>query len=155
MANHEPKHCARSGCGKRLYANNTKGVCANKGKCAGKDELERFVPAATAEAPPKTRLVETRIAKTAASDALGRFRLLAEALGFDPEEVLGQFANEWLERARHALREPQERVSQKTREAVSLMLARDAAAPPVDTEDEDTRAMGFIRQTADMTISNR
>lgn len=93
-----------------------------------------------------------RHATRAAGETLKRFRLLSEALGFDADEVLSEFAEEWLERARRAVREPQGRVSAKTREAVSLMLAQDGAG--VDVEEDDTRAMGLIRQTADVRIGS-
>jgi hypothetical protein len=41
---------------------------------------------------------------TPAADVIRRFRLLAEALGFDPDEVLAGFAESWLARARDAVR---------------------------------------------------
>lgn len=80
--------CSRSGCTKKLNANNTKGVCGSN--CL------------SPEAPAGIRAIDRiRAAATTPPDApergaLGRFRTVAVALGLEPDDILEEFAQEWL-----------------------------------------------------------
>ena len=90
------KTCAK--CGKKLRSDNTKGICGQAGPCARRaaaggvaadagddDILERTGGTKPAEAPPKTK-----------SDAMKRFRVVAEAMGYDPEQLLSTYCEGWL-----------------------------------------------------------
>lgn len=85
MSDETPKSC--SSCGKRLNSNNTKDTCS---KCrVGKRTAPREAKAArTVAAPPSD------------GKELERFKVVATALGFDPDELIAQFAAEWLEQLR-------------------------------------------------------
>lgn len=80
----EVKTCSK--CSKKLRADNTKGVCSEAAACrkrvAGGDDavLERV---GVAEPPPK-------------GDALKRFRVVAEAMGYAPDRLLAQYCEGWL-----------------------------------------------------------
>lgn len=100
------KTCARSGCGRRLRSDNVKGVCSMLKNCGG-----------SGEAPPKTTEPKTAIRREvfitpldppspegSPAETLRRFRLLAEAIGFDPDEALAELASSWLARAGSAVR---------------------------------------------------
>lgn len=81
------KTCSRPGCGKKLNANNTKGVCHSGCR--------------SAEAPPSMRAHDTPstrrpVKRASAGEALERFRAVSEALGMDPDAVLEEFAEAWL-----------------------------------------------------------
>jgi hypothetical protein len=90
----DAKTCSRPGCGKTLRANNSTGACATGcrspdarpsqregwGKPGWKDE----------DAPKAPRAVKP------AGDALARFRIVAEALGKDADQLLEDFAAAWL-----------------------------------------------------------
>lgn len=82
------KTCSRPGCGKKLNANNTKGVC-NSGCRSAEAPPSMRAPTAT----PSTR---RPVKRAAAGEALERFRAVAEALGMDPDAVLEEFAEAWL-----------------------------------------------------------
>lgn len=88
------KKCSK--CGWKLRADNTKGICGTASACkrrvdsgwkpadddAGDDVLDRT---SLPKTPPKTK-----------SDALKRFRAVAEAMGHDPDELLAQYCEGWL-----------------------------------------------------------
>lgn len=69
------KQCAK--CGKRLRTNNTKGICS--GGCTTE----------SSGTAPRVR-----------GDSLKKFRIVAGALGFDPDGVLEEFCAGWLDRVR-------------------------------------------------------
>jgi hypothetical protein len=72
----EDKVCGRAGCGKRLRSNNTKGVCSSGCLATGEPgERER---------------------SKASKGVLKRFRIVAGALGKDPNALIEEFAGEWL-----------------------------------------------------------
>ncbi len=76
------KFCKRPGCDKKLRSTNTTGVCATGCR--------------STEASPSERVVGTR-SVGAKDDVLRRFRLVARALGKDPEAILVEAAQTWLD----------------------------------------------------------
>lgn len=105
-------------CGKRLRINSAGDVCpACRGTRAepAKSDAEpvrqprqiRAVKAANQSAAVETQRPGPAIPRPAAGaeaqETLRRFRLLAEAIGADPDEVLAGFASTWLARARDAV----------------------------------------------------
>lgn len=160
------KICARPGCDRKLYANNVKGVCANIKKCGAAkqaaDALEIDAPVVRRREPPPAPKPAS-----GATETLKRFRLLAEAIGFDPDLVLAEFASGWLERARQAVqavgvtpapaKEPAgillSALTQRPRFESGPGHDSTLAGPELADEDEDTAATDFIRQTAEVRIT--
>jgi hypothetical protein len=120
MAETGPK-CRK--CGKHLRITNNKGICSYGRGCRanGAEEPETEVEEAPEvqerRAERTAKLIEAKrrhLAPKAAAtspakpskseETLRRFKLLAEALGFDPDEVLSQLAEQWLTRARAAVK---------------------------------------------------
>lgn len=103
----EAKTCSRLGCSKKLRSDNTKGVCSVMKTCGANRSDAEPTAAADEEAPDKMAAPKARRTSSpkapAAAKTLERFRLLAEALDFDPDELLAEFAAGWLERARAAV----------------------------------------------------
>lgn len=69
------KFCSRSGCTKKLRSNNTTGMCATgceSSESGGGKKAKR------------------------SSDVMRRFKLVARALGKNPDEVLEEAAQGWL-----------------------------------------------------------
>lgn len=95
----DSKNCARPGCSKKLRANNTTGSCAtgclSPEAPPGKRATGATVRAARGEAPKR---VPTQ------GVALDRFRVVCEALGMDPDEVLTEFAEGWLDALKERLK---------------------------------------------------
>lgn len=55
--------------------------------------------------PPQIRAaVAVKPVRTSNEETITRFRMLASALNFDPDEVLAGFARGWLDRASEAVR---------------------------------------------------
>lgn len=85
--------CSRTGCPKKLRSNNTTGHCATN--CESMD------------APPSARAGNLKAAAKrveATDDAtMVRFRRVAEAVGKDPEEMIREFAQAWLDGLRSTL----------------------------------------------------
>lgn len=110
----EKRVCARPGCKKSLRSDNTKGVCSVRKACGGVDaDLDEEVTrAAAADKPYEVEVVrrtapppmKRKSSAAGASLTLERFRLLTEALGLDADELLAQFAEGWLDKAREAVR---------------------------------------------------
>lgn len=140
----EEKSCSK--CGKRLRADNTRGVCGQAGPCAARAAATNGSPAVaearvkdenppfglrTAGLPPGVPPIAQRPRRqpTEADETLRRFRLLAEALGFDADEVLAGFAKDWLERARSAVTP-----------ATLAPVADEASSPAATHDDEDAAA---------------
>lgn len=87
-------------CDKKLRIDNTRGACS---ACLAEGKP---IPAG-GTAPPKTvRRVEGESdeEETDAAAILAKFRTVAEALGFDPDEVLAEGAQAWLEGAGAAVK---------------------------------------------------
>lgn len=79
-------------CGKKLRADNTKGVC---GKCQSNGK--RLENAPRGDAGDDQVLERTALPKTPPkSDAVKRFRVVAEAMGYDADELLATYAEGWL-----------------------------------------------------------
>lgn len=86
-------------CKKKLRADNTRGACSEclkDGKPipngAGEDELAGLSKLAPAKAKSK-------------SDVLKRFRLVADAMGLDPDQMLEEYAAGWLELVKEKVQE--------------------------------------------------
>ena len=95
----EARQCPH--CGKKLRANNTKGVCAD---CSARGRTLENAPAtpdaslydvkapSESRAKPKAEPPETKHALP----AMERFRIVADALGEDADKLLEAFAESWL-----------------------------------------------------------
>lgn len=83
--------CSRRGCGKQLRSNNTTGMCGSG--CLSPD------------APPSLRaagvdgddILDDKPKKVGRSDVQKRFRAVAVALGKDPDAILDEAAQAWLD----------------------------------------------------------
>lgn len=95
----DKKRCSRAGCGKTLRANNTTGSCATG--CRSEDAP----PAKRAKASGGAGQAQASKAQEAVScaGALARFRVVAEALGKTPDDILEDFAQGWLDALRERL----------------------------------------------------
>lgn len=97
------KTCLRPGCGKTLRRDNAKGVCSTNCKSpdAPLGQQSREVnggDSTSTSAPSSSPRVST-------DSALKRFKLVAAALGKNPEAILEEFAEEWLEQVLKAIEE--------------------------------------------------
>lgn len=84
--------CSRTGCTKKLNANNRSGACATgclSPEAPASVRAKGKEPAAIGTPPQDGAMV-------ASTGALARFRTVAEALGFEPDDILEEFAQEWL-----------------------------------------------------------
>lgn len=117
------KTCTRDGCGKKLRSNNTKGICSSgclssdappTHRAAGVIDIAVMRKPGVELEPAKVELraekKQKRSAKAAREEqdheeTLRRFRLLAEALGVDADQVLATFAESWISKARDAITE--------------------------------------------------
>jgi hypothetical protein len=99
------KVCSRPGCGKGLQARNRKGVCTSG--ClspeASPSVRARGVGAATDELDVDVRGGELSSKAKQRKETLQRFRVVASALGRDPDELLHAFAEGWLAELRGRL----------------------------------------------------
>ena len=78
------KFCSRSGCTKKLRPTNTTGMCATG--CLSPDAM------------PSQRQVGNRgPGRGEASSVMKRFRVVATALGKDPNAILDEAAQGWLD----------------------------------------------------------
>ena len=91
MSAEEVKTCSRAGCGKTLRSTNTQGVCGSG--CLSDEAPPSMRAGGSAGGRSKAAKVD---APPAAPGALGRFRVVAEALGKDPDALLEAFAESWL-----------------------------------------------------------
>jgi DNA-binding SARP family transcriptional activator len=105
--------CSRSGCSKQLRAHNTKGVCSSgcespDAPFAAQAAGVKRAPASTSAARAIAEAVEEADDKQeniAHAAVLAKFRTVAEALGFDPDEVLAEAAEQWIEAAGAAVKQ--------------------------------------------------
>lgn len=83
--------CGRPGCNKKLRASNTNGVCASG--CLSSD------------APPSLRAggSSTSSETGGRSDVMRRFKVVATALGKDPNAILEDAAATWLDAVKKAV----------------------------------------------------
>lgn len=81
------RSCGRPGCNKKLRSNNTTGVCATN--CQSND------------APAGTRAVGD--SSGGRSDVMRRFKVVATALGKDPNAILEDAAATWLDAVKKAV----------------------------------------------------
>lgn len=75
-------------CGKKLRSNNTRGVCS--GGC-------KAVVSAIGAAPEESAEVYRSKRR---KDLAGKFRAVTVALGYDPDELLEEYQQGWLDRIR-------------------------------------------------------
>lgn len=74
-------------CGKKLRSDNKRGACSDcLASGRGRDEAPSVD---LGDGPPKKR--------SKASDVVKRFRVVAEALGFDADQLLEEYCAGWLE----------------------------------------------------------
>lgn len=76
------KTCSRPGCGKQLRERNQSGLCTSGCR--------------SPEAPSYVREGGGSTEATASDDVMKRFRVVAKALGKDPDAILRDAAEEWL-----------------------------------------------------------
>lgn len=93
--------CSRTGCTKTLRSNNTTGLCATN--CLSPDAAPSHRAKAVDGAGGE--LGRTRAEKPAAEtgNAMAKFRAVAEVVGLDPDQVLEEFAQSWLDGLRETL----------------------------------------------------
>lgn len=114
------KTCKRAGCGKKLRANNTKGVCASSclssdappAHRASKDQLAQAVmdradvELAAERTKKKTKTPapapEGGVDEESAEETLKRFEKVTEAIGVDGQELLASLVREWMNNVREA-----------------------------------------------------
>lgn len=89
------RFCPTSGCGKRLRSDNTKGMCS---RCQAGRKL------APVDGTDEQLAGERKGGPRKKSDTMKRFRLVAEAVGDDPDALLEEFADGYLERIKSAAR---------------------------------------------------
>lgn len=98
----EGKSCSH--CGKALRSNNTKGICAVKADCEDRAGRPRGGDAGDESEVGGGEPVRTERKKakrtSPTSDAMHRFRLVAEGFGLDPDSILQDFCEGWLAKAR-------------------------------------------------------
>ena len=99
----DAKHCSRSGCGKKLRSSNTKGTC---GSGCLSPEAPAYQRAKSVEASSEPiKRVKRQAPAESSSEGLERFRVVATALGKDPDELIAAFAESWLGALRERLEE--------------------------------------------------
>ena len=96
MTDPEARHCPY--CSKKLRTNNTKGIC---GVCQARGRTLENAPATPDVSlydvkAPSESAGRPKPAARAKSDALKRFRVVAEALDEDADALLEAFAESWL-----------------------------------------------------------
>jgi hypothetical protein len=105
--------CSRSGCSKQLRVDNTKGVCSSNcesadaplgAQAAGVKRAPSTTSAKKVETSSILKELETQEKNEAHAVVLAKFRTVAEALGFDPDEELAKAAQGWLEAAGAAVK---------------------------------------------------
>jgi hypothetical protein len=153
------KRCSRTGCGKTLRANNSKGVCSSGCLSADAPPFARAegvidVPVTRKEKPaeavkqelPKAAYQEPPLISGAeqarelarwqkkpnrAQATLEKFRQLGETLGFDADELLAEFAQSFIDRAKRAVTAPKLALVGEERQLEQLVATtRPAATPP-------------------------
>lgn len=98
MSGEAERFCPTDGCGKKLRSNNRKGVC---GLCS--NGVKYHLNGGAPKAPRKLRVATVDEAPPATGADLEKFKTVAEALGFDVDELLNEFAAEWLKSLREKL----------------------------------------------------
>jgi hypothetical protein len=86
------KTCSRPGCDKKLRSNNTTGKCDSNCRSSEAPPTHRAKARGSMSRATVAKLADEKVGAT-----LVRFRLVAEALGKDPDVVLEEFAQAWLE----------------------------------------------------------
>lgn len=83
--------CSREGCDKKLNSNNTTGHCGSGCRSP------------TAPAYQRAKDVVGLVAQAADDDVMVRFRKVAEAVGKDPDEMVREYAQAWMDGLRETL----------------------------------------------------
>jgi len=105
------KTCSREGCGNHISTQNKTGVCTpcqqgyppgSAGSKAGKKKPRATKPKADVLDRLELGVVEAKLPK-AKSDAQKRFRVVAEAMGHDPEALLNTYCEGWLAAVKQAV----------------------------------------------------
>lgn len=90
----DSKTCSREGCGKKLRPRNKKGVCSSG--CLSPDAPRSLRAKGTGQPGP----AQAASLPSSNPQSLVRFRVVAEALGKDPDALLEEFAQGWLDELR-------------------------------------------------------
>lgn len=97
--------CTRNGCSRQLRVDNKKGVCSYNCESPDAPAAARAVnvKASTSTSAKKIDAPAEEVAVDHAA-VLAKFRTVAEALGFDPEEQLAAAAENWMQAAGAAVK---------------------------------------------------
>ncbi len=108
MSDPEKKTCSRPGCGKKLYASNSTGMCASgcfsdeaPAAIRAKGPRQEGRLSAPKDVSPKRAAAPKR--KKASEDVIASFRAVATGLGRDPDEEIEKFCSAWLDALRERL----------------------------------------------------
>lgn len=101
----EAKHCTRPGCGKKLRSSNTKGTCGSGCLSSEAPAYQRAKDVEGGTAPVVRARPKKREVEAPSPEGLERFRVVATALGKDPDALIAAFAESWLEALRERLEE--------------------------------------------------
>lgn len=95
--------CTRSGCTKKLRKDNEKGVCSSN--CGSPDAPPFARAKGVGAAAPKREAAKevAAIATSSNEETIQRFRSVTEAVGRDPDEMIAEFAQAWLNGLREKL----------------------------------------------------
>jgi len=95
--------CSRSGCTKKLRKDNAKGVCSSN--CDSPEAPAAQRAKGIGAAAPKHEAAKEIYApeKLSHAETIKIFRDVAEAVGRDPDEMIAEFAQAWLDGLREKL----------------------------------------------------
>ncbi len=94
--------CTRSGCNKKLRKDNAKGLCSSN--CESPDAPPFARAKGVAAGPKREAAKEVTAPATLSHEAtIQRFRSVTEAVGRDPDEMIAEFAQAWLDGLREKL----------------------------------------------------
>lgn len=87
--------CSRTGCTKTLRSDNSVGKCSSNCESPEAPPSHRAKGVSAASAPKRESVPEK--ASSSSSEVIERFRAVAEAVGRDPDEMIAEFAQSWLD----------------------------------------------------------
>lgn len=93
--------CSRSSCTKKLRSNNTTGRCATG--CLSPDAPPAARAKGVGAAAPKREAAKEVTAVASHGETIELFRSVTQAVGRDPDEMIAEFAQAWLDGLREKL----------------------------------------------------
>lgn len=95
--------CSRSGCTKQLRKDNAKGVCSSN--CGSPDAPPAARAKGVGAAAPRRSMADSIDAPASLSneETIKIFRDVTQAVGRDPDEMIAEFAQAWLNGLREKL----------------------------------------------------